>query len=152
MRKTALAIPLGTLVLAGCATLPSPSDPGLAREQVFATERAFAATMAHRDARAFAGFLSQDAVFLSGKTAARGPAEITKRWHKLFVAPEAPFSWRPEQVEVLYSQSLAISSGPVFDGGGHQVATFSSIWRQEAPGVWRIVFDSGCDACNCDPH
>jgi len=29
------------------------------------------------------------------------------------------------------------------------VATFTSIWRMEAPGVWRIVFDKGNEDCNC---
>jgi len=29
------------------------------------------------------------------------------------------------------------------------LATFSSIWRQESPGVWRIVFDKGNPECDC---
>ena len=43
----------------------------------------------------------------------------------------------------------ASSSGPVFDPSGKQIATFSSIWRLEAPGVWRIIFDKGNDVCDC---
>jgi ketosteroid isomerase-like protein len=26
---------------------------------------------------------------------------------------------------------------------GQPIARFNSVWRQEAPGVWRIVFDKG---------
>ena len=26
---------------------------------------------------------------------------------------------------------------------GQVVSRFNSVWRQEAPGVWRIVFDKG---------
>jgi hypothetical protein len=37
----------------------------------------------------------------------------------------------------------------VYDPGGKLVATFTSIWRLEAPGVWRIVFDKGNDVCDC---
>ncbi len=48
------------------------------------------------------------------------------------------------------SGTLAISSGPVRDPSGKQFATFTSIWRQEAPGVWRIVFDKGNPECDCD--
>ena len=62
---------------------------------------------------------------------------------------EAPFRWEPAQVEVLDSGALALSSGPVFDPAGTEVATFTSVWRRESPGVWRIVFDKGNAACNC---
>jgi len=31
----------------------------------------------------------------------------------------------------------------VLDAAGKPIARFNSIWRQEAPGVWRIVFDKG---------
>jgi len=31
-----------------------------------------------------------------------------------------------------------------------RVATFTSIWRMEAPGVWRIVFDKGNPECDCE--
>ena len=59
---------------------------------------------------------------------------------------EAPFSWEPEVVEVLPSGTLAHSSGPVKDPQGTVVATFNSVWRLEADGRWRVVFDKGCSA------
>jgi len=37
-----------------------------------------------------------------------------------------------------------LSSGPMTDPSGKPIGRFVSIWRQEAPGVWRIVFDRGC--------
>ena len=49
----------------------------------------------------------------------------------------------------LDSGSLAYSSGPVFDPKGKRVATFNSVWRREADGTWRVVFDKGCNACDC---
>ena len=39
--------------------------------------------------------------------------------------------------------TLALSTGPVRNPAGQPIARFNSIWRQEAPGVWRIVFDKG---------
>ena len=45
--------------------------------------------------------------------------------------------------------TLALSTGPVRDAYGREFATFTSIWRLEAPGVWRIVFDKGDDTCDC---
>jgi hypothetical protein len=62
-------------------------------------------------------------------------------------SPAAPFSWEPEQVEVLPSGTLAPSTGPVRDPAGKLTGTFTSIWRREGPGRWRILFDMGCPAC-----
>jgi len=53
-------------------------------------------------------------------------------------------------VEVLDSGTLALSTGPVHDPGGKRIGTFSSIWRREADGSWRIVFDKGCPVCTCE--
>jgi len=44
---------------------------------------------------------------------------------------------------VLESGNLALSTGPVRDPSGKVTGSFTSIWRQEKPGVWRIVFDKG---------
>jgi ketosteroid isomerase-like protein len=136
----------------GCATAPAPSaanDREALREQVIATERAFAQTMADRDFTAFTSYLSADAIFFSGPTPLRGKAAVAAGWKRLFEKKEAPFSWEPAEVEVLDSGMLALSSGPVRDPGGKLIATFTSVWRLEAPGTWRIVLDKGSDACDC---
>jgi ketosteroid isomerase-like protein len=135
--------------LAGCALAPaSPNEREVSRRQVLATEAAFARTMADRDVDAFAAFLSDEAVFVGGATPLRGKAEVVAAWKRYFEGPAAPFAWAPERVEVLPSGTLALSSGPVRAPDGTVVASFTSIWRLEAPGVWRIVFDQGCD---CPP-
>src|ERR1700687_266305 len=135
-------------LLSACAAL-SPADTfGLGRE-VADTERAFAKPMADRDYSAFKSFLSDDAVFFSGSTPLRGKQRVADAWRRFFEKTEAPFSWEPEQVEVLESGELALSTGPVRDPSGKLFATFTSIWRREAPGQWRIVFDKGNDICDC---
>lgn len=103
--------------------------------------------MAERNFAAFSAFVADEAVFFSGKKQLHGKAEVTAAWHRFFATPAAPFSWQPETVEVLASGTLALSTGPVRDDQGRLVATFTSIWRQQAPGVWRIVFDKGNDVC-----
>ena len=71
-------------------------------------------------------------------------------WKRFYEQPNAPFSWEPDQVEVLASGEFAHSSGPVRNPEGKVVARFNSVWRQESPGVWRVVFDRGepvCEPC-----
>ena len=111
--------------------------------QVADTERAFARSMAVRDHAAFTSFLSEQACFLGGGQVLRGRAAVAAGWQRFFDGPQAPFSWEPDQVEVLADGTLALSTGPVRDPSGQVVARFNSIWRQEAPGVWRVVFDKG---------
>lgn len=127
------------------ASPPTPAELDALQQQVRESERAFAKTMADRDAAAFSTFIADEAVFFGGKGAIRGKAAVVAAWKPYFEGPKAPFAWAPEQVEVLSSGSLAISSGPVFAPGGEKVANFTSIWRREAPGVWRVLFDKGCN-------
>ncbi len=143
--------------LAACAALaaasPAPAasaaKPSRAhlRNEVLQAERAFAHTMAARDHAGFARYLAREAVFFGGPEPLRGRAAIAAGWKRFFDTPAAPFSWEPDQVEVLDSGTLALSSGPVRDAHGTLIATFTSIWRREAPGVWRVIFDKGCDVC-----
>lgn len=134
-------------LLSACAS--APLDRAELTRQVTATETAFAKTMADRDGAAFASFLAEDTVFFSGREPLRGKAAVAAWWtQRFFASPQAPFSWKPQKVEVLQEGRLAMSTGPVFDPSGKPVGSFTSVWRQEAPGVWRIIFDNGC---NCPP-
>ena len=135
------------VALVGCAApAPAPSPPvdrvALER-QVADTERAFAKSMADRDLASFSSFLSHETVFFSGPTPLRGKQAVTDWWKRFYDKPQAPFSWKPDRVEALDSGTLALSTGPVFDPAGKCIGRFTSIWRQEAPGVWRIIFDKG---------
>jgi ketosteroid isomerase-like protein len=118
--------------------------------QVVATEQAFARTMADRNFKAFISFLSPDAVFFNGASVMHGPAEVAVVWQPYFDGPKAPFSWKPDHVEVLASGNLALSTGPVYEKG-KVVARFNSIWRLEADNSWRIVFDKGEAVCSSKP-
>lgn len=135
--------------LSSCAAAGPRADRAELARQVEATERAFAATMAARDHAGFASFLAEETVFFGSTGAIRGRAAVAERWKKFYEAPDAPFSWEPRDVEVLDSGTLALTAGPVRDPSGKLIGTFMSIWRLEAPGRWRIVFDRGCDACDC---
>jgi len=148
MRKAA-AVLGWVLVLSACAAKPPQPDHAELQKQVEATERAFAKSMADRDFAAFNSFLSDEAVFFGAKGPIKGKPAVAERWKKFYGQGPAPFSWAPDKVEVLESGKLALTSGPVHDPDGKLIGTFTSIWRQDAPGQWHIVFDKGCDVCDC---
>ena len=123
--------------------MPASGAPQSAKEQVWAAEVAFARTMAKRDFQGFGEFIADEAVFFSGTTALQGKSKVLEGWATFFAGTDAPFSWEPDQVEVLESGALAISTGLVRDPTGKAIARFNSIWRLEAPNRWRVVFDKG---------
>ena len=156
MKTSVLAVLAAAASVYGCAAstsmpLAEDAEQEVAQE-VANTERAFAKTMANRDHQAFASFIADDAIFFSGPDPLRGKQRVVDSWAPFFEGPDAPFSWEPALVEVLESGTLALSSGPVRDASGKSIAEFTSIWRREAPGTWRIVFDKGNNACDCAPR
>lgn len=133
------------MVVGLCLMNATSAQPGAEalRDQVWAAERAFARSMAERDFDAFARHVSDHAVFFGGAGPLRGKVAVLAGWRRFFDGPQAPFSWEPDQVEVLADGQLAHSSGPVRDAAGKLIARFNSVWRQESTGVWRVVFDRG---------
>jgi ketosteroid isomerase-like protein len=145
------AIQLATLVIAfflmmnGSACGETHDD---LVDQVRAAETAFAKSMADRDIEVFASFLADEGLFFDEQSVLRGKDAIKAGWSAFFNGETAPFSWSSESVEVLESGTLAHSSGPVFIPGGKQVGIFNSVWRREADGRWKVVFDKGCHLCD----
>jgi ketosteroid isomerase-like protein len=142
MRLLSIGVMCISIILLAAAGAARPSHDAL-QQQVAATERAFAATMRARDHAAFTAFLDDEAIFMSGPITLRGRSAISAAWQRYFAAAEAPFSWVPEQVEVVRSGTLAYTGGPVYNAAGKKIGRFNSIWRLEAPGRWKIVFDRG---------
>ena len=149
MRNSSTISVFCLLLLAACGSVPPTPTTAELKQQVTETERAFARTMAMRDHAGFTSFLAEECVFFTGPTPLRGKQQVSEWWKRFYEKAAAPFSWEPEEVEVLESGKLALSAGPVRNAQGKLIATFSSIWRQEAPGVWRIVFDKGAEVCDC---
>ncbi len=117
-------------------------------EQVRATEIAFAKSLADRDVKSFRRMIAPDVIWLADETL-RGPDQVLTRWQKYFDAAQPPFSWSPQIVEVQAGGRLALSTGPVVNAAGKRIATYTSIWRREPDGAWRIIFDRGSPFCDC---
>jgi len=99
--------------------------------------------MAERDFAAFGRYVAADCVFFSGSMPLRGRAAVLAAWKPFFDGAQAPFSWEPDQVEVLASGDLALSTGLVKDPAGVVSARFTTIWQRQADGRWLVIFDKG---------
>lgn len=130
-------------VLNGCSSTTDKPASEIA-QTVKNREIAFAKTMTDRDVKAFQRFISPEAIFFNGNTPVVGNAVIVEAWKPWFEEEEAPFSWRPDVIEVLESGHLALTSGPVTGPSGEDFGRFNSIWRLDEDGQWRVVFDKGC--------
>lgn len=162
MPRTAIACLLAsaTLLAAAAATRAQEEPPPEPRpsvadastesavraltESLAQVERDFAGAFADRDLERFASFLAADAVFLGPDgSALRGKAAIVEGWQDYFTG-DPPFSWYPTVSEV--SGDLGLSQGPVLSPKGDWLVNFSSVWRRQADGTWKIVFD-GAPPC-----
>jgi ketosteroid isomerase-like protein len=149
-RKMILGCIVGTAAMASRSAAAQQTQGGPDPKRVADAERAFAATMAKRDAAAFASYISQEAIFMGSADAPRvlrGRQAIVEGWKQYFDGPTAPFSWEPDIVEVLDSGMMALTSGPVHNPSGELVGRFNSIWRHEPDGRWRVLFDRGAPVC-----
>ena len=131
----------------GAASRPAAVDPGAARDEVRAAETAFAAAFRDRDRDRFFAMLADDAVFLGPQKTLRGRRQVIETWSRFFADPAPPFSWRPERVEISSDGTLGLSTGPILDPAGKQIGSYSSIWRRQPDGTWKVAFDGpGCSA------
>lgn len=146
-----LIIPALVLILGLSGAWCAGEDESDLAAQLRATETAFAQTMADRDHEAFVSFLAEETVFFGGQREIRGSKAVAAAWKPFFDGPAAPFSWRPESASVLDSGTLGLTSGPVFAPDGRRIGTFNSVWRRQADGTWKVVFDRGCPDCECPP-
>lgn len=131
-----------------------PIDRAALVEQVRAAELAFAKTVADDRIDLFEGFLDPEAVFISGMTTTRGKAAIVESWRGSFGPGRPDFTWQPEVIELAPDATFALSRGPwvirTADKRGRVKevkGVFSSIWRRQADGSWKVLYDAGCPPC-----
>ena len=143
MRPALLACALSLFAFgAAAAPLPSPADLAATAADVKAAEIAFAKTMADHKFDRFGDFVAADAVF-NGRTVQIGCAAVLEAWKAYFDAPKPPFSWAPDAVAPTADGRYALSTGLVHDTAGKLIGRFTSIWRKDADGHWRVVADQG---------
>jgi len=149
MRPALIACALSLLAFdALAAPLPSPAELAATVTEVKAAETAFAKTMADRKLDRFGDFVAEDAVF-NGNKPHIGKAAVIEAWRGFFESPQAPFSWAPDAVAPTADGRYAVSTGLARDPAGKVISRFTSIWRKDADGHWRVVADQGVDETDC---
>ena len=137
--------------LAFTATLADPAD------DVRCREIAFSIAAESRSAESFISFIDNDARFV-GNSVTHGPEAIAAAWSMFFTAGGPTIKWRPQFVEVLEDGTLALTRGPyrmiTRDEEGNETehwGTFNSVWRLQADGQWKVVFDAGSPSSSAPP-
>ena len=133
------------------AATTAVADPG---DDVRCREIGFSQSAENRDMQAFRCFIDADARFVSSEVL-RGVDAVVEAWAVFFTDPGPTIKWRPEVIEVLENNTLALSRGPYhvvsIDADGNTVeswGTFNSVWRVNDDGQWRVVFDAGSPAAS----
>jgi ketosteroid isomerase-like protein len=123
-------------------------------DDVRCREIGFSQAAEEQDHEAFKSFIDADARF-AGASVLRGVDQIAEAWTVFFQEDGPTIKWRPQIIEVLDNERLALSRGPYRvlsrDPEGNLVeqwGTFNSVWRLNDDGEWRVVFDAGSESAS----
>lgn len=126
-------------------------------QDVRCREIGFSKSVEESDQKRFTSYLDEDVRFVSNSVT-RGPEAVTEAWQVFFNEGGPKIKWRPQYVEVLEDGELALTRGPfrvvVADEDGNTTenwGTFNSVWRLQAGGEWKVVFDAGSPASEKPP-
>lgn len=113
-------------------------------------DEAFNRSLSERNARAFASWIDEDAVFL-GDGLVQGREAILEIW-STFLDRDSGYSmsWQPHTAVMSSCEDLGytlgdyISTEPGIDGETVRlVGTYLTVWRKGSDRAWRIVADAG---------
>ena len=150
MRLAPVVLAVGLLP---AGTYASPQPPQFSADEcaVWQREQSFAQSVADHDAVAFAEHVSENAAFGASTPApTRGRAAIAKDWSGVVEGKQMALRWYPTRVTIAGAPDVAWSSGPaLFESldpkakHRYMMSRFHSVWRKEADGTWRVLFDDG---------
>ena len=142
------ALVLVPLLAAASAAPPAPAPFSADECAVFASELAFARSVAEHDAAAFAAHVAPDAAFAAGAPRPqRGREAIVAAWGPIIRGEGIRLEWYPVRTTVV--GDIAWSTGPALaetrEAGvvKYGRSTFQSVWRRMPDGGWQVVFDGG---------
>jgi ketosteroid isomerase-like protein len=138
---------VGVLAMtAACAT--APAEQAVTAAPVIAAERAFAADAAVRGwAAAFRRAAAHDAITLSP-----GPVNAQENLAQFEGDGETTLDWRPAYAGIARSGDFGFTTGPFqFRGREGIVGHYFTVWRMQADGSWKWIFDAGTDVRDSGP-
>lgn len=149
MRPLLRALALSPLLAMACA--PAAPDAAAVRESLLAADRAFAAATAERGLEGWMSAfdttgiqMEADRPFTPGLAAVRAtmaPAFADTAWH-LTWEPTMAFASAAGDLGYTLGTWRSSRAGP--DGVAEvHTGKYVTIWRRQADGGWRVVFDGG---------
>lgn len=134
--------------LAGCQGPTSPEQMDEWKAEVRTVEKAFN-DMAQEEGliKAFEYYAAEDGVIRRSKKIIKGKQDI-REWYEKDVRPNETLTWAPTFVDVSESGDMAYTYGDfVFsyrDSTGaikQNKGIFHTVWKRQANGEWRYVWD-----------
>lgn len=149
MRPLLRALALSPLLAMACA--PAAPDAAAVRESLLAADRAFAAATAERGLEGWMSAfdttgiqMEADRLFTPGLAAVRAtmaPAFADTAWH-LTWEPTMAFASAAGDLGYTLGTWRSSRAGPVGVAEEH-TGKYVTIWRRQADGGWKVVFDGG---------
>jgi ketosteroid isomerase-like protein len=135
---------MALVLLAGCAA----HDRRVTPAPVVAAERAFAADGAKRGwAAAFRSYAAPEAIMLSPD-----PVNAHESLAQIQGDGETTLDWRPAYAGISRSGDFGFTTGPFMIRGREAVAGhYFTVWRVQADGSWKWIFDAGTDVVDDSP-
>lgn len=130
------------------APMALAQEEAVSAAPVIAAERAFAADGAQRGwAAAFRRAAASDAITLSPD-----PVNAQEQLAQFQGDGETALDWRPAYAGIARSGDFGFTTGPFqFRGRDGIVGHYFTVWRREADGSWKWIFDAGTDVRDPGP-
>ena len=150
---TVLALGVVALFVAGSAGGRAQTVDQKDAAAIMKADADFNQAVADRDLKRFLSFVGEPATF-NGGTAGEihGRDAVAKEWAPYFQANGPRLMWKPTKAEILGHGDLGYTVGSWElrpPSGGQAPATtvtrgnYLTVWKKQADGAWRIVFDTG---------
>jgi ketosteroid isomerase-like protein len=132
------------------AAAGAAAQGGGAEEAMMIVDRAFNQAVADRDLNRFLSFVADNASFETAET--RGREAVGKAWAPYFEQNGPTLTWAPIRAEVLVGGDVGFTIGTWerrVSRDGRTTIThgqYLTVWRKQADGAWRAIFDTGSQA------
>jgi ketosteroid isomerase-like protein len=131
------------------AQRPDPNRAAVAA--IMKADADFNQAVADRDLKRFLSFVHESATFNGGTPdEIHGRDGVAKDWAQYFQASGPRLTWKPTKGEILGQGDLGYTVGSWelrgLPAGGQPAVTrgnYLTVWRKQADGAWRVVFDTG---------